>query len=72
MPSICTVIEHCSSLQGLFLHNNKITGPGGILIAQQLKENKNVEVLDISMNAINGGKIITDKEELAKFRDSCA
>ena len=63
---------HCSSLEGLFLHNNRIMGKGGMLIAEKLKENKNVEILDISFNAIGGGKITADVEELVRFRDQCA
>jgi Ran GTPase-activating protein (RanGAP) involved in mRNA processing and transport len=72
VPHVCKVLEHCGSLEGLFLHSNRIMGPGGLKIAEQLQGNKNVEILDISFNAIGGGKTTGDVEELVRFRDLCA
>ncbi|KAL4432711.1 hypothetical protein ABPG74_011532 [Tetrahymena malaccensis] len=41
-----------SYLQELYLHWNKISSKGGILIAQGLSENLNIKVLDLSHNGL--------------------
>ena len=57
---ICEVIEHCTSLHGLFLHYNRILMKGGVALAKSLRAENYVQVFDISFNSIGGGLITKD------------
>ncbi|KAL4479127.1 hypothetical protein ABPG72_008957 [Tetrahymena utriculariae] len=46
------LLMQSSYLQELYLHWNKISSKGGILIAQGLSENLNIKVLDLSHNGL--------------------
>ena len=60
--NICKILDHCTSLRGLFLHMNKFQGKGGLQIANTLRENRNLEVFDISFNNIGGGAKTKDQQ----------
>ena len=62
--NICAILRHCVTLRGLFLHYNKIRGPGGYEIANTIQENRNLEVFDISFNHIGGGIATKDQEKV--------
>jgi Ran GTPase-activating protein (RanGAP) involved in mRNA processing and transport len=69
---ICEVLDQCQSLDSLYLHYNKIFGKGGMQIAEALEHNGNLQILDISFNALNGGIISKDQKQRSKLMASFA
>ena len=62
---ICNMIQSCSGLRLLFLNHNKLTNPGGTKIIKQLRQHRELRILDISWNNIgNNFNIEPSYEEL--------
>ena len=72
VPSMCTVLEQCTDLKGLFLHYNRILSLGGNMLAQSLQTNKFLEVFDISFNSIGAGVVTADLEKSLTGKDTVA
>jgi len=72
IPAICVMMQECTALKGLFLHYNRIMMKGGILMAQAIRENRYLEVFDISFNAIGGGILMRDQKQVQKLKTECA
>lgn len=71
MPGVCQVIQHCPTLEQLYLNYNMIFCKGSRLLAEELSRNDSVKVLDISFNSICGvvgasGKQLTEQLKLKK------
>lgn len=61
---IAKFLPENTSLRGLFLHWNKIQGEGGMAIANGLKDNKGIQIFDISFNSI--GKTVNSAKNPVK------
>jgi len=69
---LCKVLRHCKNIRGLFLHFNRILGPGGAQLARSLTSNRFLKVLDISFNQICGGITSRDMEKALTARHDYA
>lgn len=69
---IAKVLRTCTSLKGLFLHYNRIRGPGGKVLADNLRVNRFLKVFDVSFNSIGAPIGNADKQLAAQKREEYA